>query len=463
MSTLREVLEEVRNRVRPSPEDRKKIMRVVERIKCNIEEEAKAKGLKVRVEVEGSLAKDTWVATDKDIDIFIIFPRGTSKEVVKEVGLELAKSGVGEGWRLGYAEHPYVEACVEGYTVDIVPGVEIGEGERPVTAVDRTPLHTKFVVSRLDESMRDSVRLLKQFMKGIRVYGAEIKVGGFSGYICELLVINYGNFEEVLRQAAKWRHKTVIDYMKYYGEGEAERVFDSPLVVIDPVDRRRNAAAAVSLQCYTTFIAAAGRFLEKPSMEYFFPGREGKGLDEALRVSKERGTSLIVIKTSCPKLPSDVLWGEIQSSLMKTVGLLERHDFKVLDHKAWSDEGRDLFFVLELESRRLRKGKVRQGPKVWYYEDAKKFLDKYLGGNALAGPFIRGDRWYVEIKRKYTDAKELLEKELAKEQLSKDIMEELKKGFVVYADEDLHAVCAAEPRLVEEVHTLVRKRPLWLK
>ena len=31
-------------------------------------------------------------------------------------------------------------------------------------------------------------------MQGIGVYGAEIKVGGFSGYLCELLVMKYGGF-----------------------------------------------------------------------------------------------------------------------------------------------------------------------------------------------------------------------------------------------------------------------------
>jgi tRNA nucleotidyltransferase (CCA-adding enzyme) len=464
MSAIEEVLAGVREKIKPRPEDRENVMRVVDGIKRNIEREAMARGLKVRVEVEGSLAKDTWIATDRDIDLFIIFPRGTPKDALKDVGLQLAKSGAGEGWRLGFAEHPYVEATVGGYKMDIVPSVEIGEGERPVTAVDRTPLHTKFVLSKLDERMRDDVRLLKQFMKGVGVYGAELKVGGFSGYLCELLVINYGSFRGVLEEAAKWRGRTVIDYMKYYREGEAEQVFDSPLIIIDPVDRRRNAAAAVSIQCYATFIAAAGRFLEKPGIEYFFPTKEEADALKVLERIRERGVSLVAVKVGCPKLPSDVLWGEIQRSLMKTAGLLERYDFRVLDQKAWSDEEKHLVFILELESRMLRAGKIRQGPKVWYHEDAKRFLEKHLRReNVLAGPSIRGERWHVELRRKYTDAKELLKREFAILQMSKDVMEEVKKGFEVYVDEEIAELCAKEPRLVEEIHAFLRKRPLWLK
>jgi len=34
--------------------------------------------------------------------------------------------------------------------------------------------------------------------------------------------------------------------MEHYNGGQALEVFDSPLVVIDPVDRRRNVAAAVT-------------------------------------------------------------------------------------------------------------------------------------------------------------------------------------------------------------------------
>ncbi|MGQ9759300.1 MAG: CCA tRNA nucleotidyltransferase [Candidatus Methanomethylicaceae archaeon] len=464
MSSIDDVLREVLPRVKPTPEDRRRVERVVELIKTRIEEEAKARGISVKVEIEGSLAKDTWVASDKDIDIFIIFPHGTARELAKELGLELAKAGAGEGWRLGYAEHPYVEASIEGYTVDIVPGVEMKEGERPATAVDRTPLHTRFILSKMNDETRDDVRLLKQFMKGVGVYGAELKVGGFSGYLCELLLLNYGSFEGVLRGASGWRESTVIDYMKYYDRGVAEKIFDSPLVVIDPVDKRRNAAAAVSVQCYSTFIAASKHFLEEPSVEYFFPKIQGGEIDEALRGSKVRGTSLVLIKTGCPKLASDILWGEAQKSLLRCVRLLEDYDFQVLDYKPLSDEKDYVAFLLELEERRVREGRAHRGPKVWYHEEVKKFLGKHLAGRKiLAGPFIRKDRWYVELKRKYTDVRDLLYGEMPKLQMSKHIMEEVRKRFQVYVDDEIGEACAEIHGLGEEVFKFVRKRPAWLR
>ena len=53
--------------------------------------------------------------------------------------------------------------------------------------------------------LRDEVRVLKKFMKGIDTYGAEIKVGGFSGMLCETLILNYGSFEDTIKSASDWK------------------------------------------------------------------------------------------------------------------------------------------------------------------------------------------------------------------------------------------------------------------
>ena len=37
-------------------------------------------------------------------------------------------------------------------------------------------------------------------------HGSEFKVGGFAGYLCELLIIHYGTFLNVLKYAAdEWK------------------------------------------------------------------------------------------------------------------------------------------------------------------------------------------------------------------------------------------------------------------
>ncbi|MBS7613865.1 hypothetical protein KEJ48_06465, partial [Candidatus Bathyarchaeota archaeon] len=42
-----------------------------------------------------------------------------------------------------------------------------------------------------------------KFAKGIGVYGADIKTGGFSGYLCELLIVSYGDFIKTVESASK--------------------------------------------------------------------------------------------------------------------------------------------------------------------------------------------------------------------------------------------------------------------
>lgn len=458
---MKEILEEVLNKIKPKNEDFEKIIRIFESIKSKILQRAKELNINVKVELEGSIAKGTWLSTDKDIDIFIIFPWGTNVEFAKKVGLELAKYGIGEGWRLGYAEHPYVEAKVNEYDVEIVPSIEMKEGEKPLTAVDRTPLHTIFIKNKLSEKMKDEVRLLKQFAKGINVYGAELKVGGFSGYLCELLVLNYGSFEEVIKNASKWKPKTVIDYMKYYDEDLCKQIFDNPLIVIDPIDMRRNVAAAVSLQSFSTFVAASKYFLKKPSIEFFFPKEIELKLEDIFRELNKKGSSIVAIKINCPRISPDVLWGEINKSLNKCIRLIENYDFQVIDSMAWSDEENYIFLIIELEEDKLRRGKLHEGPKIWWDEDVEKFLNKHLK-SALAGPYIKGERWYVEIKRKYTSIKDLLINEFGKLQFSKDVMNEIKKGFSVYVNEEIKEELSGRLELTRKLFEFIRKKASWL-
>ncbi len=68
----------------------------------------------------------------------------------------------------------------------------------------------------LSLKMRGEVRLLKKFMKGIGVYGAEIKTGGFSGYLCELFVLHYGSFVKTLEAFARHKQRIVVDIEGHY-------------------------------------------------------------------------------------------------------------------------------------------------------------------------------------------------------------------------------------------------------
>src|SRR4030042_4727964 len=125
----------------------------------------------------------------------------------------------------------------------------------------------------LEDEIRDEVRLLKMFMKGISVYGAEKKVGGFSGYLCELLILHYESFLKALEAFANHKRRIVVDIENLYEDREKEisLLFNEPLIMIDPVDKGRNVASAVQPQKLHTFVAASQAFLKTPRQSCFYP------------------------------------------------------------------------------------------------------------------------------------------------------------------------------------------------
>ncbi|MBI4151412.1 hypothetical protein HY496_00435 [Candidatus Woesearchaeota archaeon] len=72
----------------------------------------------------------------------------------------------------------------------------------------------------------------------------------------------------------KWKPGEVIDIENHYPKGNAlfhlnKSKVRSPLIVIDPVDKNRNAAAALSKEKWALFQKNAAAYLKKPSSAFF--------------------------------------------------------------------------------------------------------------------------------------------------------------------------------------------------
>ena len=408
---IQKVCEEVLRRVTPSREEKIDTLRfvnsLIEKLRCRLEK----LGLEAEVCVEGSIAKDTWIAGEKDIDLFMLVPKEHGREAFQKV-LEAAKAVCKGRFLEAYAEHPYIHAEIEGFTIDFVPCFKLERAEEAVSSVDRTPFHTAYVNKHLNPEGRREVRLLKRFMRGIGTYGAEIKIGGFSGYLCELLIMYYGSFLNVLKAASDWRGRILIDIENHY-RGRAEealKVFNQPLIVIDPVDKNRNVASAVSRERLAEFIAASRLFIRNPSVRFFFPPElKPFSTQEAIERMRSKGTSFVFLKTKAVKAVPDVLWGQLYKSQRALKGLISRYDFEVLRDAVWSDEKTATVFIFELQSHILPATKKHIGPPIAKKMDCERFLKKHLSSEMLvSGPRIEGDRWVVEKKRRYRNASILL-------------------------------------------------------
>lgn len=462
---MAELKERLLAKLRPSPEERDRTWRVVSAAIREVERAAAELGVEAEASVQGSIAKDTWISGDRDLDVFIRLPRSLGRRGLEELGMGVARraaSSLGE-FIESYAEHPYVQAFVEGYRVDLVPCFRLERLEGEVTAVDRTPFHTQFVNSRLTNELRDEVRVLKAFMKGIGVYGAEVKVQGFSGYLCELLVLHYGSFEGVLKGALEWDpYKTVIDLAHHYTDlGEALRALNAPLIVVDPVDARRNVAAALSLQRMAEFVAASDLFLKRPSELFFHPPppREVGRLRDAL---VQRGTHLLAFKVSIRRVPSDVLWGQLYKSLDGLRTLLNKHGFEVIDDSAWSDETTSAVVTFELPSLSLPVLEKRRGPPLQRGAYVDSFLKEHLGRD-LRGPKLEGWRWTSYPARRFHEAKLLVSRQWRKARLGRLIHEWAASSLEVLVDEEVEGLAARLEGYRRHLAEFLDGRPPWLR
>ena len=364
----RDILQEVLQKIKPSKEERELVERIKGELLGLVREEIERAGLEVKPYFVGSLAKDTYLAGDHDIDLFLAFPLDVPLNELKEEGFKLAEA-IGkrlDSYEKAYAEHPYISGRYRGFDVDLVPCYDVNSWREVRTAVDRSILHNRWVLKHLN-GRNDEVRLLKRFFKGINVYGSEIYVKGFSGYLTELLIIHFGSFLDVLKSADFMHRKKIIDpegWLKKEREmalKTIEREKEAPLIVLDPVDPRRNVASALSWEKFARFYFKARGFLEKPSMEFFFP-KEPQAADYRELIQR-KGTHLIVLLFEKPPFIDDVLLPQLEKSARGLWNAVEKAGFNVYDAN-WG-YGEKAFIMLEVEGLERPKIKVHPGPEFY--------------------------------------------------------------------------------------------------
>ena len=194
---MNQILQEVLERVKP---DKKEETRITE-LAQELIDEAQKNGSDYTALIVGSVAKGTFLK-DADIDLFLKFSEGIN---LKKEGLATARRILPDGREL-YAQHPYLHGEKHGIGLDVVPCYEVKDPSKPVSAVDRTPFHTEWVKKNID-GMEDEIRLTKQFLKGAGAYGAGAAIGGFSGYLVEILCIKNKGFTNLL--AVSYTHLTL--------------------------------------------------------------------------------------------------------------------------------------------------------------------------------------------------------------------------------------------------------------
>ncbi len=398
--------EEILQNIRPSALQLAVLGRLYRFISSRVYEYLSRSGVRAIIEAEGSYAKGTLLSDRWELDVFVVF-QDLTREWVNNKGKDFLQEALkGLPVLMKYSEHPYVTVSLMGVDVDVVPVAGQYSAEGP-KGVERTPLHTRYVRSRLNECLADDVRLLKSFMKGVGVYGAEAHVGGFSGYLAELLTINYGSFRGVLEAASRWRPPVIIDIT---GKADLKllrsRYPDSPMIFVDPVDPLRNAAAAVTLEKLSNFIAASKLYLASPSPEFFHIFSR--------RVSFERlGLNVHAVVLLChgdySSTPPTDLWGRLARQVRSLASYLRERGFTVLRYSEYTDEFSTSAIGVAVAEEELPELEVLRGPPAWGdTESLLSFVSKRAdeGGVALFEGYVIGvrpreERHASEIARKW--------------------------------------------------------------
>lgn len=404
---MKNIFKKVLKEIIPEKNELKEVKEVVEKINKLL----KDNDINAECVAGGSYAKGTILKNDFDIDLFVRFDYEYKEKAISEMLGKILKPLKPE---MVHGSRDYYQLEVENITFEIIPVLRIDDYKQAVNVTDMSPLHVDYVKKKLSKEQTDEIRLAKKFFKGINVYGAESYIRGFSGHVLDLLIIHYKNFVQLLEQAAVWGEKAVIDIEKHLKDPVKElnkAKTESPLIIVDPVQPDRNAAAAVSKEKFELFKKKARDFLENPSEEFF----KKKKTDVKRLEKKYSGEWLTLLEAIPLKGKDDVVGTKVLKVFEKIESELMNNDFKVLEAGWEYDEKSVLYFAIKKE--KLSDEIVLRGPPKKAIPNAERFKEKH------ANVFEEKGILYAKEKRKYKEPegliKELIRNNYVKERVEK--------------------------------------------
>ncbi|MFX0034408.1 MAG: hypothetical protein ACFE9I_02060 [Candidatus Hermodarchaeota archaeon] len=436
MTNIDHILTEVLKEIKPTTQEINLINDITTRLELLLDKKAKEKKISyTKIEPQGSTGiKKTQLKNDFDIDLFIGLDynlykskyEGLSKSKLKKESkkdfLDLCKNWILKSLtlkefsnpRLLYAEHPYVtvDYIVDRIKIkiDIVLYFDLDkkfiEKNGPITAVDRSPWHGRFIRDELTYKQKDDVRLLKQFFKSCHSYGDTSAVGkvGFIGYSAELLIYYFGNIQKLFTNFHNLEKKPLDFYQR--NESELKKILhfqDDYLIIIDPIDKNRNVASAISERAYKFCNYQISEFLKKPAIEFFkilpipeviLSYKEDPLLSHIFIVELQTTSKEIHYTINRDKLYS--LGESIKTNGEKEFSHIERFG-KIIFEVYFENEKNVYSLVIYCEHPQISQTYIRKGPPL----TERKHVDNFKRKNPNF--FEKQGYLWVETTREFTD------------------------------------------------------------
>jgi tRNA nucleotidyltransferase (CCA-adding enzyme) len=378
---------EILNKILPDKEEIKNVEKNVESFL------SKFSFKNIKFTIGGSYAKGTWLSGNKDIDIFVKFKY--EKYLNKNISLELEKILKKKRikFEIVHGSRDYFHIIRNGTLFELVPVLDISRSNKLENIMDVSPLHVNYIKKKLNNKMKNDVRLLKQFCKANNLYGAESYIKGFSGYALEILICYYKSLTKLMKEASKWKERKVIDLAKHYKSSlmilrSINKSKISSLVLIDPVQLDRNAASALSKENYKKFI----------SLAKLYDGSESFFMKKEINLKNLKGYSIFRIVPLEGK--KSIVGAKLVKSLDKIKKSLEKEGFEIYDY-GWKWEENAYFWF---KTSKLDKFRKHYGPLKSYKEHLKKFKEKWKGKKFY---YSKG-KAYVKLKRENVDSSDVI-------------------------------------------------------
>ena len=305
---INDILKEVSREINPSKEDINEINESLDYFLKKIRSNIKKSKTDAEIFLGGSFAKNTMVKTKEyDIDIFIRF--GKKHKDISKLTERLLK-GIKKTKIHGSRDYFKIHTKSNFY-IEVIPVMKVKNPREAENITDLSYSHVNYIRKKIkSEKILSDVRIAKVFCHASECYGAESYIRGFSGYGLELLVYYYKGFLNFIKAMTKIDKTLVIDIEKHFKNRQQvlmdlnESKLQSPIILIDPTYKNRNALAALSWETFEKFKKTCKEFLKNPNLKYFY--KEAKNLREISEKEKKKGVDSTVIRARTEKQSGDI-------------------------------------------------------------------------------------------------------------------------------------------------------------
>ncbi|MDP3966602.1 MAG: hypothetical protein Q8Q04_03660 [archaeon] len=385
---LNSVLNEVLEEINPSEDELKVIRESLKKFESYLKKRIKKLKIDADLFVGGSFSKNTLIRKNfYDIDLFLRYGKKHAEKDFFKLSKKILRFVGGVSVIHGSRDYFRVKGN-SFFLYEVVPVRRISRPSEAVNITDLSYLHSRYINRKIkNKKILDEIKLGKAFCHGTKTYGAETYVRGFSGYSIELLIYYFKSFERFLNVLSKNQDKKlIVDIEKFYKREDVlidmnGSKLDSPVILVDPTYKARNALAALSYETFKKFQVSARAFLKNPLADFFIP----KKIDfqKVKSESQRRGFQFLRLKLKTKKDKGDIAGAK----LLKFFNHLEKEfekyfEVKIKDFEYIEGKAGEGYFVLS-----PRKEIVFKGPSVKDEKNSIRFKKEHANTYEKKGRF----------------------------------------------------------------------------